>query len=371
MIKEYKSNLLKEITLNTYFPNILKKNICISIIAFILLNISIINCSAKPTIKNEFKLLLNNAFDQFNLRNTTNDHIFSTDYDNLLTFLAKNNNINNEIHKFNYRTKINKIIRGDRRIDIGKDYLREIINSNDRLNYYDLYIKLAKEKGYIITSYVDYITNYKDTDKKILILRHDIDAPSEATRYMFEIEKKNNVKATYYFRWATFDKELIDELSKQGFEVSLHYETIANYYIKNGKHNISKDDIIKCREILKSEIKTFKEKSGVNIQTISSHGNPINKAIGIPNNVLLIGENYKDYGIISETYNNDIIKYYIKSYICDADILNKYGFSYDSNPIDSIMNGKSVIEFLSHPNHWYYDIDDRVQMYYDMDLDSK
>lgn len=184
---------------------------------------------------------------------------------------------------------------------------------------------------------------------------------------MFEIEKKNNVKATYYFRWTTFDKDLIKEISEQGLEVGLHYETIATYCIENEQEELKQKDIIKCREILKDEIKKFKEKSGVNIETISSHGNLVNRTIGIPNNALFYGQNYKDYGIIGETYDRNIRRYKIKSYICDGEISRKYGFSYLANPIDSILKADRVIEFLSHPNHWDYDLSYRAKMYMKME----
>lgn len=259
--------------------------------------------------------------------------------------------------------KLVEEINGNKRVDVGDDFMNDMIKYNNRLDYYDLYIKLAKEKGYIVTSYIDYLTNYKDTDKKVLILRHDIDVADDATQKMIDIEKNNNVKATYYFRWETFDKALIKEVESAGFEVGLHYETIATYCIKNKKYKIDNTDLAKCRELLKEEIKQFKEKSGIDIKTIASHGNPVNKKINIPNCVLLKGQKYKDFGIVSETYDDDILNNYVKSYICDGEIVNNFGYSYDTNPIDSIMKGDKVIEFLSHPNHWNYNVYERAELY--------
>lgn len=270
-------------------------------------------------------------------------------------------NYNNE--KFPYQKLIQKIIAGNKRIDIGTDFINEVIKNNNRLDYYDLYIKLAKEKGYIVTDYYDYLTNYKDTNKKVLILRHDIDIANEGTRYMMEIEKKNNVKATYYFRWKTFDNPLIQELHREGFEIGLHYETIAQYCINNHKYTIDANDIKICRGLLKEEIKKFKQLTGIDIKTISSHGNPVNKKIGIPNYVLLLGEKYSDFGIVGETYDENIVRNYIKSYICDGELIKNDGFSYSTNPIDSILADDKVIEFLSHPNHWNYDRYKRAKLF--------
>lgn len=277
---------------------------------------------------------------------------------------------NNEDTKIDFEKRLNEVLNDKKRIDTGEGFVKEIINNNDRMKFYDLYIKLAKAKGYIITSYIDYLENYKDTDKKVLILRHDIDEKSDGTKMMFDIEKKNDVKATYYFRWKTFDLDLIKEISSAGFEVGLHYETIATYCIDNHTRKIGQEEIDKCREILKKEIKDFKLKTGIDIKTISSHGNPINREINIPNNVLLLGQKYSDYGIVSETYDPNIIKNYVKSYICDNDLMKKYGFAYRANPIDSILQNDKVIEFLSHPSHWYYTVYQRAKMYLEVQNSS-
>lgn len=264
---------------------------------------------------------------------------------------------------FPYKKLLDEIITGNKRVDIGSAFINDVITNNNRLDYYDLYIKLAKQKGYIVTSYYDYLTNYKDTDKKVLILRHDIDIVNDATKYMMEIEKSNNVKATYYFRWSTFNKPLIEEIYKEGFEIGLHYETLALYCIKNNKYTIGPSDIEKCKVLLKEEIIKFKQETGIDIKTIASHGNPVNKKIGIPNYVILLGEKYSDFGIIGETYDENIIRNYIKSYICDGELIKNDGFSYETNPIQSILANDRVIEFLSHPNHWNYDMYKRSHLY--------
>lgn len=275
-----------------------------------------------------------------------------------------------KLDDIDFEKRLGALLNGSKRIDTGDRFVKEIINDNDRMKFYDLYIKLAKEKGYIVTSYIDYLQNYMDTDKKVLILRHDIDEKSDGTKMMFDIEKNEGVKATYYFRWKTFDLNLIKQIAAAGFEVGLHYETIATYCIEHHTRKIGPDEIVKCRELLKQEIKDFKKKSGIDIQTIASHGNPVNREINIPNNTLLIGEKYSDYGILSETYDPIILKEYVKSYICDNDLLIKDGFAYNANPIESVMQNAKVIEFLSHPSHWYYTVYQRAKMYLEMEDSS-
>ena len=268
--------------------------------------------------------------------------------------------------KFPTEKFIEDILNKKKRIDTGREFINDVVEHNNRLDYYELYIKLAQQNGYIVTGYYDYITKYKHSKQRVLILRHDIDARDDATRSMLEIEKRNNVKATYYFRWNTFDEALIKEIVQQGSEVGLHYETIATYYLKNNRNEINLEDITKCREILKTEIKSFKTRTGIDIKTVASHGNPINRKIGVPNYFLVMNQKYSDFGIVGETYDENIMSNYISEYICDGEITKNEGFSYPANPIDSILKKKKVIEFLSHPNHWNYDCYKRTKYYLDL-----
>ena len=327
-----------------------------------------LNSTIKKTPDNKHNsTIINNPIDKILINGNapTLNNFIHKHYSNLFQVLKKDQ-LNYDNNKFPYLKLITDITNKNERIDVGVGFLNQIIVYNNRLDYYDLYIKLAKAKGYIVTTYLDYLTNYMYTNKKILILRHDIDVASPGTLKMLDIEAKNHVKATYYFRWVTFDKSIIEKIVKNGGEVGLHYETIATYCIKHNLIYVTNQDILKCRDILKKEIKDFKAKSGVDIKTIASHGNPVNKAISVPNYVILQGQQYKDYGVIGETYDRNIIKNYIKSYICDNEVTTNIGFSYKTNPIDSINSNIKVIEFLSHPNHWYYDISKRARLYLEL-----
>jgi hypothetical protein len=170
---------------------------------------------------------------------------------------------------------------------------------------------------------------------------------------MFTIEKKYKVKATYYFRWVTFDEEFIDQLINSDFEVGLHYETLSAYCTQNNIQSVDKEVISLCQERLKHEIKIFSGKVGVKVKTVSSHGTSKNKELGISNNVLLESANYEDFDISCAAYDRKLYCK-VKAHIMDADILENFGFSYPERPLSCIEEGKSVIVFLSHPVYWYY-----------------
>lgn len=253
------------------------------------------------------------------------------------------------------------LIRNKGRIDKGYMFLVKTILFNNRLRYYDAYLRLAKEKGYKIVSYIEFLEKYQNSSDKILILRHDIDNHTYNIRSMLEIEKSVGARASYYFRWLTFDKELMQEINKSGFEVGFHYETLGQYCEENDISEVNDEIIKKCKKQLNEEIKLFKEKSQINIKTIANHGHPRNCKLHVSNNVLVEEQNYEDFGIISETYDKDFYNK-VTTHIMDTDIAINYGFAYNSNPIESILDNDRVIVFVSHPEHWRFSLFKRLRL---------
>lgn len=247
------------------------------------------------------------------------------------------------------------------RCDEGIKFILKSIILNNRFKYYDYYIKLAKKKGYVVTSFKDYLENYKNTDRKVMILRHDVDNIGENVKEMFKIEKESNVKSTYYFRWCTFNYDLIRDMDKSGFEVGLHYETLATYCLENNIDKVDVDIINICKEKLKEEIKLFKDKTGIDIKTIANHGHGKNIELGVSNNILLEDEKYSSFGIISEAYDKDFYRH-VDRHIMDTNILTNFGFAYKSNPIESLNRGDKVIVFLAHPEHWKFDFITKLKL---------
>lgn len=244
--------------------------------------------------------------------------------------------------------------------DSNKKFLIHSILFNNRLNWYDYYLRYAIAHGYILTSFIDYLENTEYEDKKVMILRHDVDWSVKNARLMSAIEKTHNVKAAYYFRWATFDKQFIHELADAGFEVGFHYETLGAYCAENDIHVVNKEVIIVCKEKLKMEIQRFNYKAGLRIKTVCAHGLAKNKELRVSNNVLLENENYTNFGIKCAAYDRGFYSK-VDIHIMDKDILNNYGFAYENNPIESIKDGKKLIVFLSHPVHWKLSLSQRMK----------
>ena len=238
-----------------------------------------------------------------------------------------------------------------KRFDNSKVFLAKTIFLNNRLSVYRKYILAAKEAGYKVCSLKEFWDDRFSKDKHF-VLRHDVDQLLPATRKMFEVEKKLGVHATYYFRWSTIDKKLIKDMLDAGFEVGLHYETVATYI---SEHNIkSKEDLPlkEMQDILKEEIKKFRNEFSPDMVSCCSHGAQENRDLDVSSNILLEDADYSEFGIQFEAYDKDMYERCNIYHIMDCNLRFSFGFAYKANPIDGIIEDKQNIIFLSHPIHW-------------------
>lgn len=230
---------------------------------------------------------------------------------------------------------------------------------NSRLKKYKQYICHARENGYQVLSLEEF---YKLPDKrkeKHFVLRHDVDHLGITTRKMFETEKSLNVKATYYFRFSTIDKELIQEMLDSGFDVGLHFETIADYAKESGIKSKDEIDMGFMKQRLKEDIRRFEEIIGHKIFSCCSHGAPENVALGISNNAITESEDPSEFGLGFEAYSKDMYDF-VDCHIMDGTLIRNFGFSYADTPVSAIGEGYENIVFLAHPNHWYLSVKQRL-----------
>lgn len=113
------------------------------------------------------------------------------------------------------------------------------------------FAKIEKLKVFTIDTYVDFISLLKkkygiipfcrvtDTDTPYLILRHDVDASLEAAQRMAEVERKLEIRSTYFVLFShklynLLEKDslsILKKISGLGHEIGLHYdvETYESY----------------------------------------------------------------------------------------------------------------------------------------------
>lgn len=230
---------------------------------------------------------------------------------------------------------------------------------NNRIKEYDRIIQLALDNDYSIVSLRDYSEGKFDVDKKLLVLRHDVDHFSQGTKMMFDVEKKYKVYSSFYFRNSTYEPDLMREIEAFGSESSLHFEPIADF-VKNHPEIKNKSDLFNtnfqkvCLDKLKKDIDWFRSSCGIPCATIASHGEYENILVQTPNNYLTedIGV-YEYLGIELEAYNKEMIGK-VTCYISDVPIEENNGYKYGVTPFKAIESQEPFIMLLTHPNHWHY-----------------
>ena len=227
-----------------------------------------------------------------------------------------------------------------------------------RLNTYENILKYAVESGYefiTLANFIKLIDTKNFTGRsKYFILRHDIDSDILTTKLMFEIEKKNKIHSSYYFRLSTLDFNLMKEIIRNGSEASYHFEEIATFAkkFKIKDKQLIYDDMNNIRQIFVKNFCKIEKILGYKILTIASHGDFVNRYLKIINYELLNDEIRNELGIIAEAYD-PIFTNYQKARISDSAYPNFYN---PYTPIDAINANLNIIYFLVHPVHWRVNI---------------
>ncbi len=174
----------------------------------------------------------------------------------------------------------------------------------ERISEYEKLLQTFLDNGYKFLMIKDY---KKCNDKnKYIFIRHDIDSDIDIARKMFLVEKKLKIKTTFYFRLETFSKSLVEEILEYGSEVGYHYEELATFVKENKLTSI--DDVQKnkpkIQELFLENIRKIEEKYHFKLASIASHGDFINRKLGITNKIIYDEKLRKKLNLI-EAYDVD------------------------------------------------------------------
>lgn len=242
---------------------------------------------------------------------------------------------------------------------------KKVIQSSRLEEFQEMIIK-ALERGYIVTSLSDWYARGFYPGKKVVLLRHDVDLDTEGAFKMFSIEKALGVKSTYYYRWSTIDESTMHKMNDSGFEVSLHYESLATLC---RQLNIKKAEQVHTEILKKAANNLMKELDDFtnrfwSVVSICSHGDKRNQVLNIRNNVLL---EFMDrtvlkekYGMLFEAYDPDILNR-ISAYMSDSSAKYDHAWTNDTNPYKAVDEGQRVICILTHPQHWNYSLSAKLK----------
>src|SRR5437868_6183705 len=93
------------------------------------------------------------------------------------------------------------------------------------LRKYGTLLCTIRDAGYEFQTMEEFISHPMS---RVVVLRHDSDIWPWTDLAMAEVENKNKVRATYYFRLPeTYRKNVTEKIIKMKHEIGYHYEDLA------------------------------------------------------------------------------------------------------------------------------------------------
>lgn len=148
-------------------------------------------------------------------------------------------------------------------------------------------IQSLKQMGYFFSTFEEFCQ--EQVPDKLVILRHDIDARPSHALQCAEIEHKEGIRATYYFRILPQSNrpEVIRKIAALGHEIGYHYEEMSQ----------TQGDTKKAIHLFEENLDYFRQYYPVS--TICMHGSPTSSFSNID---LWKHYDYHQWGIIGEPY---------------------------------------------------------------------
>ena len=227
-----------------------------------------------------------------------------------------------------------------------------------RLPVYRDLLTVAKNSGYRLIGILDFYREVKkpdlDNNAKYLILRHDIDTSPKIAKKLFEIEREifgtlGIWGGTYYIRTSTFDLSLINLLKENGVEIGYHYETIANFEKQHKLKSAEKilANMSAIRNQFGRELTRFREMSGVDSLSVSSHGDFVNRRLKLANTEVLKDIRTRQVNDIElEAYDSDLESHF------DLRCADMNWPQFVQKAKDGFADGRKHIMWLIHPRNW-------------------
>lgn len=206
-----------------------------------------------------------------------------------------------------------------------------------RLKDYKMFLEGIQSNQFQIQTANDYITGNLSQDKVNIFIRHDVDISLKRSLRMVEIEKDLGIHSTYLFRvYAerySFERAVpvIKKLTKWGFDIGLHYETLSQAHGDKSKAiQLFEENIIDIRKLTP-------------IKVVAAHGQRGYKNRDIWENVDKDRLQIKSfYDMNPDMYLSDAGGKRLKKK--DEKVL--FGRVYEAKPGD-------VVQILIHPDWWF------------------
>ena len=223
----------------------------------------------------------------------------------------------------------------------------------DRIESYDELIGIALQKGFSILSHSQFYELVKNNawgNKKILMIRQDVDSDPLYCLKWLEIEKKYGIHTSYYFRKETIDVHVMKAIMEYGSDCGYHYEELATFA---KKHKIKDQEKIKAsfgqiRSEFKKNLAEIEHSLGSKLRFASSHGDFANRKLNIPNHAFIDHEFLAENGLQFEAYDDVFVKNY------SINIMDSGGPRFYCGEISQLeaLDRFPIVHLLMHPKNW-------------------
>jgi len=155
------------------------------------------------------------------------------------------------------------------------------------LHAFELLLDRLQEQGQNFITFEQYCQS-KFSDRYI-IMRHDVDKNPESALHLAELEHKRNIRASYYFRAAGFERSasVVREIVGLGHEVGYHYEDLS----------VAKGNLQRAIVLFSRNLSILRDLYPV--KTICMHGSPLSR---YDNRSIWEHYDYRKFGVTGEPY---------------------------------------------------------------------
>ncbi len=183
------------------------------------------------------------------------------------------------------------------------------------------------------------------------VLRHDVDTDPRTAEAMWRIERDLGITGSWFFRLTTRDDPLMASIASAGGEVGYHYEELAT--IAKERHLRTREAALaalpEARDRFRANLTKMRSATGLPLQVAASHGDFVNRRLGVTNSLLLEDQSFRDeVGISLEGYDEDLLA---RMPFRSTDTAPPKRWRED-DPLDAIKRGEPVVYVLVHPRHW-------------------
>ncbi len=237
--------------------------------------------------------------------------------------------------------------------------VRRRYRGTDRSAEYARLLGLAAAAGYELVSLSEFVDRTRQATgdrSRLVALRHDVDINDvEGNRAFYQRELAAGARSTFYFRWTTAPahRRLIERLLEDGFEVGYHFEEAATVAKRHCLHSRSavearQDEV---EDLMRRRTAEFRRRWNPGLKSAASHGDWMNRRLGLINHELVSVHLLNDCGLAFEAYGDAILG---RADVYVSDVARPGSrWSRDYGLEAAIADGHRWICMLTHERRWH------------------